>query len=378
MSPPGIQLSLIIPALNEQDALPNLLSDLQQQEFSGAWEVIVVDGASDDETVARCVPWQSIASFKLRVISSPRGRPQQLNCGARCAEGDVLFFLHADSRIPYHSFLQCAYDRFRFETANAPGPVGGHHGLEFAPVTPILSSRLYYFAAKSYLNRPEVINGDQGMWIEKARFSKLGSFDESLPYMEDARLARKIDACGSWVTLPGTMITSPRRFDAQGFRARQGLNAMMRIFDAAECDAFFRRLVDGYAVQSSAQRLPASKNFIAAHETIWDGGFAAIRARLWRLGTAVARQAWQLSYGVDVFAAKRAGLAPIEVGTRWLSRYDRFVLPLAESAIGRALAVMVALMSLYVAWLVSAIAGGGRNRGNPATDHNAKGEPVHK
>lgn len=374
----GVTLSVVIPVFNEQDVLPGLLADLQNQDFRDSWEVVVVDGESDDETLACCARWSAGPGIRMRVITSTRGRPQQLNCGARGAEGRVLFFLHADSRLPSQSFLQSAYDRFRLEASNASGPVAGHHGLEFAPVSPRLSSGLYYFAAKSYLNRPEVINGDQGMWIEKTRFRELGGFDESLPYMEDARFARKVFSRGSWITLPGTIVTSPRRFDTQGFRARQGLNAMMRVFDAAGCDAFFGRVVDAYAVQSSAQRVEFSDYFVAAHVALWEGGFAAIRAQLWRLGNAVASQAWQLWYGFDVIAAERSGFAPIEVGTRWLSRYDRFVRRLIESAIGYGCAVVLALTSFYLVWLVSAIAGGGRNRGNRATDHNAKGASVHK
>src|SRR3954447_17680318 len=87
------KLSIIVPALNEGEAITPALDALANLRALGA-EIIVVDGGSQDATVQR-------ARLRAdRVISAPRGRALQMNAGAAKASGDVLLFLHADTRLP--------------------------------------------------------------------------------------------------------------------------------------------------------------------------------------------------------------------------------------------------------------------------------------
>ncbi|HEY5862305.1 MAG TPA: glycosyltransferase, partial [Casimicrobiaceae bacterium] len=88
-----MRLSIVVPALNEAPGIAASLDALAPLR-AGGHEVIVVDGGSTDETVA-------IAQARAdRVIAAPRGRAVQMNAGAAHARGDVLLFLHADTRLP--------------------------------------------------------------------------------------------------------------------------------------------------------------------------------------------------------------------------------------------------------------------------------------
>src|SRR5262249_36607102 len=96
-----MSLSIIIPVLDEAPNLVAALEALGPLRGRGA-EVIVVDGGSTDETVALARPR---ADF---VIMSARGRATQMNAGAAIARGEVLLFLHADTRLPEDADRQVA------------------------------------------------------------------------------------------------------------------------------------------------------------------------------------------------------------------------------------------------------------------------------
>ena len=92
------KLAIIIPVLDEGESIAAALDALADLRALGA-EVIVVDGGSRDATIQR-------ARLRTdRVLSAPRGRALQMNAGAAKATGDVLLFLHADTRLPRHADL---------------------------------------------------------------------------------------------------------------------------------------------------------------------------------------------------------------------------------------------------------------------------------
>src|ERR1043165_3597402 len=87
------RLSIIMPVLDEGEGIAAALEALSPLRTLGA-EIIVVDGGSRDATGQR-------ARLRAdRVVLAPRGRASQMNAGAEKATGDVLLFLHADTRLP--------------------------------------------------------------------------------------------------------------------------------------------------------------------------------------------------------------------------------------------------------------------------------------
>jgi glycosyltransferase involved in cell wall biosynthesis len=87
------RISVIVPALDEAPGIRSVLAALQPLRERGH-EIIVVDGGSTDGTPGLAAPLAD------QVIASPRGRAVQQNAGAAAASGDVLLFLHADTRLP--------------------------------------------------------------------------------------------------------------------------------------------------------------------------------------------------------------------------------------------------------------------------------------
>ncbi len=195
----AIDLSIIIPVLNEAEALPGLLSRLQEEVQANPHlnlEIVVVDGGSTDGS--REVAKEPAA----RLVRSERGRSKQLNRGAALARGKVLVFLHADSQISpgFSSRIVKAVDS---------GSVGGAHHVMFSPANGWLKlvawgSNLRGRYLKSYY-------GDQGIFVRKDVFRQLGGFpDQEL--MEDLEFSRKLRKAGPTVFLPGCLLTSSRRF----------------------------------------------------------------------------------------------------------------------------------------------------------------------
>ena len=86
-----MKISVVIPGLNEAEKIVSCLDSIKSQQ--GEFEVIVVDGGSIDGTV-------DLAGAQARVIRSEKGRGVQMNSGARHCTGEVLLFLHADTRLP--------------------------------------------------------------------------------------------------------------------------------------------------------------------------------------------------------------------------------------------------------------------------------------
>jgi len=88
-----VKISIIVPILNEAAAMPTLVEEVERLELAGA-EVVVVDGGSVDDTC------RLATEAGVRLVVAPRGRAVQMNAGAAVATGDVLLFLHADTRLP--------------------------------------------------------------------------------------------------------------------------------------------------------------------------------------------------------------------------------------------------------------------------------------
>jgi rSAM/selenodomain-associated transferase 2 len=195
---PAIALSVVVPALDEAPVLGATLSAARQP---GVAELIVVDGGSRDATVAIA---RRLAD---RVLAASRGRALQMNAGAAAARGDVLLFLHADSRPP------AGYAALVAAALADPAVVGGRFDLRLdAPgVAYRVIERL--ISLRSRLTR--VATGDQALFVRRAVFERLGGFPP-WPLMEDLALSRGMKRTGRIACLGAPVLTSARRWQRHG------------------------------------------------------------------------------------------------------------------------------------------------------------------
>lgn len=195
-----MRISVIIPVLNEEESISSTLEDLIFKHKP--YEVIVVDGGSIDNTC-------KIAEKYTRLIYSKAGRAAQLNAGAKEAKGDIFLFLHADTKLP-----QQAIQTIR-ETLSCGKINSGRFKLNFDIKHPILQFYAYFtrFHLFSY--------GDQGLFIQKELFEKLGGFRENVPF-EDIDFYQRLLTYEKPVILNACMTTSARRFLKKGI-IKQGI-----------------------------------------------------------------------------------------------------------------------------------------------------------
>jgi rSAM/selenodomain-associated transferase 2 len=192
-------LSIILPVLNETDGIEDALSALAPLRQRGV-EVIVVDGGSGDGTTKLAEPLADA------VISAPRGRGAQMNAGAAIARGDVLLFLHADTRLPPEVDMLiidglrksgAAWGRFDIR-------IEGHLLLTLAALAMNLRSRLSGIAT-----------GDQAMFVTRATFQSVGGFPD-IALMEDVALSHSLKKLSSPLCLRMRVVTSGRRWQRHG------------------------------------------------------------------------------------------------------------------------------------------------------------------
>ncbi len=328
-------LSIIIPALNEEPTLPALLADLFAQRGI-ILEIIVVDGGSSDATRQSGAALQHPKHSFLMLQTLP-GRAKQMNYGAEKASAATFLFLHADSKITNIRLLAPAYNEFDKTRKSWGNHVAGHFPMHFshAEGTDKKNPAAYYFYEnKTYMNRPECINGDQGIMISQDYFKSLGKFDTFLPYMEDARLASKIFATGRWFTLPGPIHTSARRFASEGLHERQILNALMRNFNAIGFHEFFACATQAYRNQQKTGHLQLLPFTEIIHKLTMASGARRFITLWYDTGAYVAANAWQIAFALDCrhnFAnGKKHATAP----TPRLLWYDRWIAPCLTSPPG--------------------------------------------
>ncbi len=193
-------VSVVVPTLEEERELPRLLDHLGA--LHGRWEVIVADGGSTDATQHLA---QEHASAP-RLVIRPGGRAAQLNAGARIATGDMLLFLHADSRLPRDAYASLA------GAWRAPHIAGGNFALSFG--SGAFEQRLA--AVYRLQRRHGFYYGDSSVWVRRATFDALGGFRE-IPIMDDYDFVRRLERGGGATRcLPGPATTSARRWRAVG------------------------------------------------------------------------------------------------------------------------------------------------------------------
>jgi len=194
------QLSVIIPTLNEADCIQSTLAALQLSRSRGH-EVILVDGGSSDATLSLGQPLVD------QVLQSPPGRARQMQAGADIAAGSILWFLHADSKIP-----ACA-DAIIMKALESAHADWGRFDIVFTDSHPLLKCVAWFMNRRSRLTG--IATGDQGIFVRRSLFDKVGGLP-SIPLMEDISFSRSLKQHGRPCRVTQTLGISPRRWHAHG------------------------------------------------------------------------------------------------------------------------------------------------------------------
>ena len=223
MREPSERISIVVPVLDEAARIVADLEALQSLRAAGP-EVIVVDGGSRDRSAELAAPLAD------RVLRAPRGRASQMNAGARVARGEVLLFLHADTRLPREaaSAVLARGDWGRFDVA-----IEGRHAL-----LPVVARMMNL---RSRLTG--IATGDQAIFVRRTLFERLGGYAE-IPLMEDIELSRRLRRVARPVCLRLRAVTSGRRWEMRGVLRTVVLMWRLRLAYSLGADP--RRLAERY------------------------------------------------------------------------------------------------------------------------------------
>jgi len=208
--PPSI--SIIIPVVDEADRICSAIAGTHADP--SVMERIVVDGGSTDGCAEKA------RSCGARVIRSAHWRSRQMNAGAKAAEGDILLFLHADTRLPP------GFESHVHEILGRPDTVAGAFRLDIDGSFPGL--RVIEWLANFRSIRMGMPYGDQAIFIRADRFHRAGGFPE-IPIMEDFEFMRRRRREGRIGIAPVSAVTSARRYREHGFWRTTWINQLMII-----------------------------------------------------------------------------------------------------------------------------------------------------
>lgn len=195
-----MKLSIVVPVLNEANALPRLLQNLLPLVRQGC-EVIIVDGGSEDGSA-------DIAALSgFNVVRSPRGRARQMNVGAAHAGGDVLLFLHADTQLPEGAGMLVA------QAIAGGGSVWGRFNVCIAGHPFMLRVVGFFMNWRSRLSG--IATGDQAMFMTRAAFDAVRGFPDQ-PLMEDVEISKRLRTISRPACIQRCVTTSGRRWEKRG------------------------------------------------------------------------------------------------------------------------------------------------------------------
>jgi rSAM/selenodomain-associated transferase 2 len=194
------RLSVIIPVLDEAASVAATLAPLQTLRAQGH-EVILVDGGSTDATCDLAAPLCDL------VISAPRGRASQMNAGASSARGDILLFLHADTRLPDNA-ASLVIDRL-----DGSGGTWGRFDVAIEGKPKMLGIIAFMMNLRSRVTG--IATGDQAIFVRKDAFRAVGGFpDQRL--MEDIAFSAIMKRQRRPLCLRACVATSGRRWEKNG------------------------------------------------------------------------------------------------------------------------------------------------------------------
>jgi rSAM/selenodomain-associated transferase 2 len=192
-------LCIVVPVLDESPNLAMQLRELQRFRKRGA-RVVLVDGGSSDGSLAIAAGLADLA------FVAPQGRARQMNAGAAVCTGDLLMFVHADTRLPHDA-----------DTLVRRATLGRRHWGRFDVA--IDSPRPVMRVVERLMNLRSrwtgIATGDQAIFVRKELFDRVGGFPDQ-PLMEDIALSALLKRHGPPACLRERVTTSARRWERHG------------------------------------------------------------------------------------------------------------------------------------------------------------------
>ncbi len=200
-------ISIIIPTFNEASAIEKTLKNIKLSIKNLNHEIIVCDGGSRDNTVL-------LAKKYAKIVKSKKCRAFQLNAGAEKANGDILFFLHADVTISKNILdaIEDAIDSKGYDGGGFSNYFSSHNNK-----IKLLGRLLNFRILKNDHKNNLIFFGDNGIFCRKSVFTFLNGFEE-IPIMEDYDFADRLRKhFKSYRILNPLLIVSSRRHKNSGF-----------------------------------------------------------------------------------------------------------------------------------------------------------------
>ncbi|MFM9908070.1 MAG: TIGR04283 family arsenosugar biosynthesis glycosyltransferase [Chitinophagaceae bacterium] len=201
-------ISVIIPALNEEENICGLIVYLKEHGGGLLKEIIVADGGSIDNTVSNAE--KAGASVILCV---QKGRAAQMNNGASAASEKILYFVHADVYPPKtfaNDILTAVENQFDL----------GRYFMKF-------KSRKWILKLNAFITRFDLFacyGGDQTLFITRTLFDKVGGFDSSLRIMEDFEFTSRARKFGRYKIFQKSALISARKYETNSWLKVQRAN----------------------------------------------------------------------------------------------------------------------------------------------------------
>lgn len=200
-----MDVSVIVPTLNEEKNIDGCLKSIMMQETLRDYEIIVSDGGSTDRTIDLAEKWAD------KIVQSKRGIANGRNAGANAAKGDILVFVDSDSSIP-ENYIDSVAPVLKDKKISGLSCAFGfdRHSKTLKLIEDICNR---YLALRGMEGKGEILGFNNAM--RRSTFKMAGGFPD-VP-QEDHVMARKLWKHGKVVFLPEPKtITSSRRIDERG------------------------------------------------------------------------------------------------------------------------------------------------------------------
>ncbi|SDG46458.1 TIGR04283 family arsenosugar biosynthesis glycosyltransferase [Psychroflexus sediminis] len=195
-------ISIIIPVYNEAEIIEANLKRIQKRISPFSWvdEILVIDGGSHDNSFEKAKAVEGVQAFIC-----PKGRPKQMNFGAKRARGQILYFLHIDS-FPPENFDEMIVNAVK------NGHEAGCFQMKFRSSHPWLK----FLSLLTQFNARSCRGGDQSLFVSRSLFENIGGYNEDFLIYEDHEILKPIYEQTHFKVIPEWISTSARRYEDKG------------------------------------------------------------------------------------------------------------------------------------------------------------------